>query len=254
MRCTPSSCTSSLCMSLPCTAPPAAGLALAPALPHCSRARPNRVRSWPASCLAYTTRILLARCHATTAAPPASAPCACTASRSRVHAPAPPPAAPPRVTAPPTLARALAPEPPARRLPRAPHLRRAHVPTPALLAPRPLGRCRAPAPSRAARCSRACATRPRSARSTRAAAACRSCAYRAPLAALRPPCRRLGLAPARVRRARAEARCCLVEERERGRKEAFGWSCRRGEKKRGARITESRGERQMEFPKDLCAI
>jgi hypothetical protein len=45
-----------------------------------------------------------------------------------------------------------------------------------------------------------------------------------------------------------------VEERERGRKEAFGWSCRRGEKKRGARITESRGERQMEFPKDLCAI
>jgi hypothetical protein len=40
-----------------------AGPALAPALPHRSRARPNRVRSWPASCLAYTARLLLARCH-----------------------------------------------------------------------------------------------------------------------------------------------------------------------------------------------
>jgi hypothetical protein len=106
MRCTPSSCTSSLCMSLPCTAPPAAGLALAPALPHRSRARPNRVCSWPASCLAYTARLLLARCHATAAAPPASAPRAYTASGSRVHAPAPPPASPARVSAPPTLARA----------------------------------------------------------------------------------------------------------------------------------------------------
>jgi hypothetical protein len=114
MRYTPSSCTSSLYTLLPCTAPPAAGLALAPALPHHSRARPNCVRSWPASCLAYTVRILLARCHATAAAPPAFAPRAYTASV------------------------------------RASTLLRRHQPTPALLAPRPLRRCCAPAPSRAA--------------------------------------------------------------------------------------------------------
>jgi hypothetical protein len=77
----------------------AAGPVLASALPHRSRARPNRVRSWPASRLAYTARLLLARCHATAAAPPAPAPRACTVSCSRVHAPAPPPSAPARVAA-----------------------------------------------------------------------------------------------------------------------------------------------------------
>jgi hypothetical protein len=105
MRYTPSSCTLLLCMLLPCTAPSAAGLALAPALPHRSRARPNRMCSWPASRLAYTARLLLARCHATAAAPPAPAPRACTVSCSCIHAPAPPPSAPARVAAQPARLR-----------------------------------------------------------------------------------------------------------------------------------------------------
>jgi hypothetical protein len=218
MCCTPSSCTSSLCTLLPCTAPLAAGLALAPALPHCSRARPNRVRSWPASCLAYTARILLARYHA--------------------PAPAPPPAAPARVTAPPTLTRALAPEPPVRRLPRAPHLRRAHVPTPSLLAPRPLRRCRTPTPSRAA------------------AARVPAPLARAALAApeLRPPAVALGSpqhACAAPEPSRAAAWWRRGREKE---KKHLDGAAAGGEKKRGTRIRESRGERQMEFPKDLCAI
>jgi hypothetical protein len=57
MRCTPSSCTA-------ISPPPVAGPAFASALPNSFRARPNRVRSWPASCLAYTARLLLARYHA----------------------------------------------------------------------------------------------------------------------------------------------------------------------------------------------
>jgi hypothetical protein len=51
MRCTPPPCTSMLCTSLPCTVTPPSpvvGPALAPALPNHSRARPNRVRPWPA--------------------------------------------------------------------------------------------------------------------------------------------------------------------------------------------------------------
>jgi hypothetical protein len=52
-----------LVQKLSTTTPPAAGLALAPASPHRSRARSNCVRSWPASCLAYTARLLLTCCR-----------------------------------------------------------------------------------------------------------------------------------------------------------------------------------------------
>jgi hypothetical protein len=52
-RCTPPPCTSSLGTSLPCTVTPSpssvAGSALTSVLPCHFRARPNRVRSWPAS-------------------------------------------------------------------------------------------------------------------------------------------------------------------------------------------------------------
>jgi hypothetical protein len=59
-------CKSPPCTLLPCTVtplPPVAGPALALALPHRSRARPNRVRSWPASRLAYTARVLQPQLH-----------------------------------------------------------------------------------------------------------------------------------------------------------------------------------------------
>jgi hypothetical protein len=44
-----------------------------------------------------------------------------------------------------------------------------------------------------------------------------------------------------------------VEERERGRKEAFGWSCRRwGKKKKGRQGEETEEKMEWNSPKDLC--
>jgi hypothetical protein len=201
--------------------------------PSCcrTRARPGLAASLPRTpeLCAFLARVMscLHRPYSARTLPRhgRSSTCVCAAclhcQRSCFHAPAPPPAY----------------ACPAR-----------SAPTPALL--------RACAePSR--RCSRACATRPRCACSTRAVAACRSCA-RTPLAALRPPCRRLGLAPARLR---SPQRACAAPEPSRaaawwrrGREEEMkhlDGAAAGGEKKRGARIKESRGERQMEFPQGL---
>jgi hypothetical protein len=70
---------------------------LAESFPRTPELRAPLARATPAA----ATLLLLTRCHATAAAPPASAPRACTASHSRVHTPAPPSTAPSRVAAPP---------------------------------------------------------------------------------------------------------------------------------------------------------
>ncbi|PUZ56512.1 hypothetical protein GQ55_5G318500 [Panicum hallii var. hallii] len=87
----------------------------------------------------------------------------------------------------------------------------------------PLGSDAAPPPCRAAAVPAACAS---------------ACSGSSPP----PPASGLRLRPARACSARA--RCCLVEERERGRKEGFGWSCRQWGKQKKGRQGEETEEKE----------
>jgi hypothetical protein len=258
MRCTSSSCTAIF-------PPPVAEPALAPALPHRSRARPNRVRSLPASHLAYNARVRPppGTPHAGSCCPRAS-PRQTAAPELHPHAPvlhAPlvpsplqcrlvlcPHAASTAPAARPFLCCASSRTPPSvaawarpactPQLPRCRPARLLH----ASRAPEPLAPpCAAPAPAPAGSASAppACFS------------ACPRCCLRAPLhprlLTLPPPAARLE-PPAR-------AAACAEEEKQGERKEKEHLDGAAGEeKKRGARIRESREEGQMEFPKGLCAI
>jgi hypothetical protein len=178
MRYTPTSCTPlpgtlSLCTLLPCTATPpssVAGPTFAPALPHRSRAHPNRVHSWPASRLAYTARVPQPQLHSHARASTASLKPAPALPRQSSSACAPPRRELRSSTAWPACRSCICATPPARA---------ASTSAPAAagcLLPRALQRL--PRPSRAAphcTCSRAPARRRRSApRPARATAPPRS--------------------------------------------------------------------------------
>jgi hypothetical protein len=159
--CTPLPCTLSLCTLLPCTATPPSSVAepaVAPALPHRSRARPNRVRSWPASHLAYTARVPQPQLHSHARASTASINPAPAPPRQSSSARAPPRRELRSSTAWPACRSRICATPPARAA-------STSVPAAArCLLPRALQRL--PRPSRAAAhctCSRAPARRRRSA-------------------------------------------------------------------------------------------